>query len=53
MSSIFQFLFSGEDNSEAINMLKQNVATLMANEARETSERPPPVPATQCRRNQN
>ena len=31
-SSIFKFLFSGEDNSEAINMLKQNVATLMAND---------------------
>ena len=29
-SSIFKFLFGGEDNSEAINMLKQNVATLMA-----------------------
>ena len=32
MSSIFRFLFSREDNSEAINMLKQNVATLMAND---------------------
>ena len=31
-SSIFKFLFGGEDNSEAINMLKQNVATLMAND---------------------
>ena len=31
-SSIFKFLFSGEDNSEAINVLKQNVATLMAND---------------------
>ena len=32
MSNIFRFLFVGEDNSEAINMLKQNVATLMAND---------------------
>ena len=32
MSSIFKFLFGGEDNSEAINMLKPNVATLMAND---------------------
>ena len=32
VSSIFKFLFGGEDNSEAINMLKQNVATLMAND---------------------
>ena len=31
-SSIFKFLFGGEDNSEAINVLKQNVATLMAND---------------------
>ena len=31
-SSIFKFLFGGEDNSEAINELKQNVATLMAND---------------------
>ena len=31
-SSIFKFLFGGEDNSEAINALKQNVATLMAND---------------------
>ena len=31
-SSIFKFLFGGEDNSEAINILKQNVATLMAND---------------------
>ena len=32
VSSIFKFLFGGEDNSEAINMLKQNIATLMAND---------------------
>ena len=32
VSSIFKFLFGGEDNLEAINMLKQNVATLMAND---------------------
>ena len=32
MSSIFKFLFGGEDNSEAINVLKQNVATLTAND---------------------
>ena len=31
-SSIFKFLFGGEDNSEAINVLKQNVATLMVND---------------------
>ena len=31
-SSIFKFLFGAEDNSEAINVLKQNVATLMAND---------------------
>ena len=31
-SSIFKFLFGGEDNSEAIYVLKQNVATLMAND---------------------
>ena len=31
-SSIFKFLFGGEDNSEAIDVLKQNVATLMAND---------------------
>ena len=32
VSSIFKFLFGGEDNSEAINVLKQNMATLMAND---------------------
>ena len=32
VSSIFKFLFGGEDNSEAINVLKQNVARLMAND---------------------
>ena len=32
VSSIFKFLFGGEDNSEAINMLKQNIATLLAND---------------------
>ena len=31
-SSTFKFLFGGEDNAEAINVLKQNVATLMAND---------------------
>ena len=31
-SSIFKFLFGGEDNSKAINVLKQNVATLMPND---------------------
>ena len=31
-SSIFKFLFGGEDNLEVINVLKQNVATLMAND---------------------
>ena len=29
---LVKFLFGGEDNSEAINVLKQNVATLMAND---------------------
>ena len=32
VSSIFKFLFGGEDNSEAINVLKQNVVTLIAND---------------------
>ena len=31
-SSILKFLFGGEDNSEAIHVLKQNVAMLMAND---------------------
>ena len=31
-SSIFKFLFGGEDNSEANNVFKQNVATLMEND---------------------
>ena len=31
-SSILKFLFGGEDNSEAINVLKENVATLMVND---------------------
>ena len=31
-SSIFKFLFGGKDNSEGINVLKQNMATLMAND---------------------
>ena len=32
VSSIFKFIFGGEDNSESINILKQNVAMLMAND---------------------
>ena len=31
-SSIFKFLFGGGDNSETIRMLKENIATLMAND---------------------
>ena len=31
-SSVFKFLFGGNDNSEAIKMLKQNVETLMVND---------------------
>ena len=31
-SSIFKFLFGGDDNSESIDILKQNVATLMEND---------------------
>ena len=31
-SSIFKFLFGGDDNSETIRMLKENIATLMAND---------------------
>ena len=31
-SSIFKFLFGGDDNSESINILKQNVAALMEND---------------------
>ena len=32
VSSIFKFIFGRDDNSESINILKQNVATLMAND---------------------
>ncbi|MCG8622264.1 MAG: hypothetical protein MJE68_09755, partial [Proteobacteria bacterium] len=37
-SSIFKFLFGGDDNSETIDMLKENVATLMANERLQESQ---------------
>ena len=32
ISSVFKFLFGGDDDSETIKMLKQNIATLMAND---------------------
>ena len=32
ISSLFKFLFGGDDDSETIKMLKQNIATLMAND---------------------
>ena len=32
ISSVFKFLFGGDDDSETIKMLKKNIATLMAND---------------------
>ena len=32
ISSVFKFLFGGDDDSETIRMLKQNIASLMAND---------------------
>ena len=37
-SSIFKFLFGGDDNSESINILKQNVAALMENDELQESQ---------------
>ena len=37
-SSIFKFLFGGDDNSESINILKQNIAALMENDELQESQ---------------
>ena len=38
VSSIFKFLFGGDDNSESIDILKQNVAALMENDELQESQ---------------